>query len=218
MWNSRAKQKIPVIHHTSVLLYRPVKRLSIIRLTADSCARTIKHRLFLYPDYSSHPYHSFSRPHQPSHYHLDGFGREHSGHKTTGRGDLVATFVHAIHGNNISRNYTESTSGLFTPQSATTSYYEHWNAGISIGYLDKTGTCGPFLTNDSGDFACSSHLCALIPRPRGPMYRSRVTQPSFEDYGILYTKAVCILTICDRVRKLPADNQTRQERETKYRS
>ena len=63
-----------------------------------------------------------------------------------------------------------------------------WKCGISIGFYKKSATSGTILENS--DHGCSVLACSHLFRPHETVCTGlRVTQPSYEDFCLLYSKA-----------------------------
>ena len=68
-----------------------------------------------------------------------------------------------------------------------TSPHEDWKCGISIGFYDKSATSGAILENPHKEYAALT--CAHLFQPRETnCVGLRVTQPSYEDFCLLYSR------------------------------
>ena len=79
-----------------------------------------------------------------------------------------------------------------------TSRHENWKCGISIGFHDKSATSGAMLENPRNEYAALT--CAHLFHPHETKYIGlRVTQPSYEDFCLLYWRAESERQTCEKI-------------------
>jgi len=102
------------------------------------------------------------------------------------------------------------------PYDLTTSYHEHWNCGISIGWNSKTATSGAILQNsESGNYY--SLTCAHLFEPhQNECVGFKVTQPSFEHFMAFYRSSELYMHHCRRQFQRETDQQSRETFELRY--